>query len=369
MQLWRDEIMRTLKLTMHLSVDDLYHRYRDATDPVARSHWHILWLVAQGRPGKEVAHLTGYSDTWVYAIVRRYNADGPDAVGDQRHQNPGKAPMVPPEVLQELDDLLDGPAPDGGLWTSKKVAAWVAQRLGLDHVHIGRGWELLRQLGYRSYAPRPRHQKADPAEQAAWKKKLPDEIAAIQAAHPEVRSWELWTMDEHRIGLKPILRRIWAPKGERPHVTVHQRYRWRYVYGFVCPQSGETFWLILPTVSIAVFSQALAALAEGLGIGPDKHIILVLDRAGWHTSDRVEVPEGIHLVFQPAYSPELQPAERLWAVTDEALANECFATIDDLVDAQADRCETISTQQDDIRSRTLYHWWPLIEEQQNSVRN
>jgi transposase len=53
------------------------------------------------------------------------------------------------------------------------------------------------------------------------------------------------------------------------------------------------------------------------------------------------VPEGIHLVFQPAYSLEVQPAERLWEVTDKALANTPLDTIDDLVNAQ-------------------YHWWPLL---------
>ena len=192
-------------------------------------------------------------------------------------------------------------------------------------------------------------------------KKLPDLIAQIRAAHPDVPHWDLWTMDEHRIGLKPIVRRIWARSGERPIITVQQRYQWRYVYGFVCPQRGETFWLILPTVTVEVFRQALAELAQFLGLGPDKHLILVLDQAGWHTSDRVAVPEGIHLLFQPAYSPELQPAERLWEVTDEVLANVHFETIEDLVNAQEDQCATIHhTRQEDMRSRTLYHWWPLL---------
>jgi transposase len=191
-------------------------------------------------------------------------------------------------------------------------------------------------------------------------KKLPDLIAQIRAAHPHVPSWELWTMDEHRIGLKPIVRRIWARKGKRPIITVHQRYQWRYLYGFVCPQSGATFWLILPTVSVEVFSQALAELAQFLGVGRDKHLILVLDQAGWHTSERVVVPEGIHLLFQPAYSPELQPAERLWEVTDEALANEHFDTIEALVDAQVARCQTVRGMPDAIRSRTNYHWWPEV---------
>jgi hypothetical protein len=167
-------------------------------------------------------------------------------------------------------------------------------------------------------------------------------------------------MDEHRIGLKPIVRRIWALRGERPVVIVHHRYDWRYLYGFVCPETGETFWLILPTVSTEVFSMALNELATFLGLGPTNHIILVLDRAGWHTSGKLEIPDGIHLLFQPDYSPEVQPAERLWEVTDEALVNQCFDTIDDLVAAQDERCQQVRTQQSDIQSQTLYHWWPRL---------
>ncbi len=192
-------------------------------------------------------------------------------------------------------------------------------------------------------------------------KKLPDLIQQIRDSHPQVTTWELWTMDEHRIGLQPIVRRMWVRQGKRPIITVHPRYQWCYLYGFVCPQHGETFWLILPTVSVAAFRQALGELAQFLGLGSDTHLILVLDQAGWHTSDRVEVPEGIHLLFQPAYSPEVQPAERLWEVTDEALANQYFATIEDLMQAQADLCATIhSSWQEAMRSRTLYHWWPLL---------
>lgn len=47
--LWVNKFMRTLKLTMHLSMDDLYHRYRDSTDPDIRIQWYILWLVARHR--------------------------------------------------------------------------------------------------------------------------------------------------------------------------------------------------------------------------------------------------------------------------------------------------------------------------------
>jgi hypothetical protein len=62
-------------------------------------------------------------------------------------------------------------------------------------------------------------------------------------------------MDEHRVGLKPIVRAIWSRRGKRPQVPVRPRYQWLYVYDFVQPCSGETAWWLMPTVSIPASSR------------------------------------------------------------------------------------------------------------------
>jgi len=169
---------------------------------------------------------------------------------------------------------------------------------------------------------------------------------------------EAWTMDEHRIGLKPILRRMWAKRGHRPTVTVYPRYQWLYVYAFVQPTTGRSFWLLMPTVSVPAFEAALAAFAHFVGAGPDKHIRLLLDCAGWHTSPRLSRPPNISLYFLPPYSPELQPAEHLWALSDSPLVNRCFQNLADLEAAQAQRCNWLQDHPDIVRSATNFHWWP-----------
>ena len=183
-------------------------------------------------------------------------------------------------------------------------------------------------------------------------------------------SVELWATDEHRIGLKPILRRVWAPRGQRPVAPVQHRYAWRYLVGFVHPASGRTVFHLATTVSIALFEVELTEFARAVGAGPRKEIVLVLDRAGWHRSVKVRVPEHLHLLFLPAYSPELQPAEHLWPLTNTVLANRHFANIDDLEDAQAERCVALQARPDLIRSTTLFHWWPQhIRRRQGPKRN
>ena len=164
--------------------------------------------------------------------------------------------------------------------------------------------------------------------------------------------------NEHRIGLKPILRRVWSRRGTRPRVVVNHRYQWSYLYGFVHPNSGRSFWLIMPTVSIPAFNAALREFAAFTAASPAKHVFLLLDGAGWHSSKAVVCPPGLHLLFLPAYSPELQPAEHLWPLSNKPLANRCFASLDELEAIQADWCDRLQDDLVRLRSSTRFHWWP-----------
>ncbi len=184
-------------------------------------------------------------------------------------------------------------------------------------------------------------------------------MQALQHAHPQA-AIELWATDQHRIGLKPILRRVWSPRGQRPEAVVQHRYQWCYLYAFVHPPSGRTVWLLLPTVSIAAFTIALAEFAQAVGAGQGKHVLLVLDRAGWHVSAQVQIPAGLPLHFLPPYAPELQPAERLWPLTNEALANKHFYDLDELQEVQTQRCLALQVLPQVIHAHTQFHWWPQL---------
>ncbi len=117
-------------------------------------------------------------------------------------------------------------------------------------------------------------------------------------------------------------------------------------------------WWVANSVNVALFQAVLDAFARAVGAGPDKAIVLVLDNAGWHVSKKLTMPEGLFLCFLPPYSPELQPAERLWPLTDEAVANKPFETLDDLTDTLDHRCAALSDQPNFIKANTRFHWWP-----------
>src|SRR5215210_1052041 len=180
-------------------------------------------------------------------------------------------------------------------------------------------------------------------------------VACARAAHPD-RTVEVWAEDEHRLGLKPVRRRVRAPVGHRPTALGHHRYEWLHVTAFVQPTSGEAVWYLSTGLSKPLFEALLAAFARQTGTGRGRHIVLVLDNAGWHGPKGLAVPDGITLVFLPPYSPGLQPAERLWPLVDEPVANKHFATLDDLDAVAAERCRRLDPAA--IKPHTAFHWWP-----------
>jgi DDE superfamily endonuclease len=161
---------------------------------------------------------------------------------------------------------------------------------------------------------------------------------------------------------------VWAPKGERPIALGHHRFEWLYVTGFVEPATGRTVWHVANAVSKDLFELSLADFANSVGAGKKKRIVLQIDQAGWHGPEKLVVPDGIRLVFQPAHSPELQPAEHLWQYVDEPLANRCFDTIAELDNAVGERCVALVEQRDMIRGSTLFHWWPRLRERWRRLR-
>ena len=132
---------RHIHLVPHLTDDELHDRYRCARDPVERSHWHFLWLLAGGMTATAVTAVTGYSAYCIGRIARRYNTDGPDDMQDRRHAICTAQPDLPAAQLTELGAILAGPHPEGDRWCGRTVAQWLAKRLGR---------QVSRQLGWRS---------------------------------------------------------------------------------------------------------------------------------------------------------------------------------------------------------------------------
>lgn len=162
--------MQRLPVVAHLSAQEVGRRYRTCPDPKEKTRWHLTWLLL--RPGEprnceQAAPLAGWSDVHARAILKRWNAHGPEGLADRRRHNKSPGKLTATQQAQLYDALQQEP-PDGGLWSGPKVARHVRDRWGVAACPET-GWRWLKKLGFRLAVPRPRHPKAASAEeQRRW---------------------------------------------------------------------------------------------------------------------------------------------------------------------------------------------------------
>lgn len=159
---------RRTKLEPHAMPEELKQLYLTTVDLSERRHFQVLWLISGGKTQAQAAELVGISERWVHTIVKRYNAGGIEAMRDRRHDHPGAPRVLDPEGERALEAALQSRPDDGGLWTSQKVAKWIRSHTGRAVCTVS-GWRTLRRLGQTPQRPRPRHKRADPEAQEAFK--------------------------------------------------------------------------------------------------------------------------------------------------------------------------------------------------------
>ena len=172
-----------------------------------------------GKTSEEVAQVTGYKRSWIYELVWRYNRQGAENLGDSRQTNQGAPPMLTDEQQAQLYQILSDNAPDDGLWNGRKVADYLCELLERP-VSPQQGWRILKQMNFTLKVPRPSLGKSNLQQQQDWKKKLTTEVEKLQKQYPEAKL-SVWSQDEHRIGLNPILRRTYVETGQQPLGSVN----------------------------------------------------------------------------------------------------------------------------------------------------
>ncbi len=158
-----------LPVTKHLPYDEVIQRFKACTDPLEMIRWQALLFRMEGKSTTEVAALCHKTRHWVTNTVRTWNLGGPQALRDHRHEN-GRSCLLSPADQTELRQVLNKPPTAGGIWTSAKVATWIAPRVRRT-VTAKCGGDYLKRLKWSRQRPRPRHPKANPEAQETFQKK------------------------------------------------------------------------------------------------------------------------------------------------------------------------------------------------------
>ncbi len=155
--------------------------------------------------------------------------------------------------------------------------------------------------------------------------------------------------DEARIGQKNGLVRQWARRGTRPRQPADQRYESAYLFGAICPARGVGAALALPFADTEAMQLHLEEISAHVATGA--HAVLLLDRAGWHTTAKLDMPSNITPIFPPSRAPELNPVENIWQyLRGNWLSNLVFETYDDIIDAACDAWRKLVAQPETITS-------------------
>ena len=311
-------------LAAHLSPAELGQRYRAARCPVERSHLQIVWLLSLGRSEREVAQVTGYGRRWVGEVARRYDEDGPGGLGDRRRGNvapsrswaPRARRRCGPRCPRRPPTAACGPVPRWRRgWRSGSAARCGRSAAGTTSGSSATARRCRGRGTPRRRAPRSRRRtkkarrgggrtsraEPGPGGRGLGLRRAParPEAGPATAMGSPGSAADRGRATPLRVALPLRLR----PPGHRRGGLVRVQHRRR---------------------------RAAQRRAGGVRRGGRRRRGQA-DRpgprnAGWHISGDLVVPPGIELAFLPPYTPELQPAEHLWPLADEAVANKHFAT-------------------------------------------
>ena len=165
----------------------------------------------------------------------------------------------------------------------------------------------------------------------------------------------MWFQDEARVGQKNGITRRWARRGTRPSAPKDQRTASAYIFGAICPKHGKGAAIVMPRCNTAAMTAHLAEISGA--VAADAHAVMLMDQAGWHTANALEVPDNITLMPLPPRSPELNPTENIWQfMRDNWLSNRVFKSYDDIVALCCDAWNNLIDRPWKIMSIGMRQW-------------
>jgi transposase len=284
---------------------------------------------------------------WLTALKK----DGVAGLLNRKHGG-GACPSVTGAILEEFQNGLKQ-----GQWKrAKEIQRWLAGQhrieMGLPGVYYWLG-----KLGGVLKVPRKTHAKKDAAKAIEFQETLCDKLKSLNVAGG--RPVRIWVADEHRYGLIPVVRKCWTLRGLRPTAPYQTKYEWGYLFSALEVDGANACeFLCLPEVNLEMSRLFLQRLVAR---DPNAEHVVIWDQAGFHPrSNDPLVPEHVHLVPLPPYSPELNPVEALGDLIKDRLGNTLWSTLEDIEDAIGEELRPIYETADRVRG-LVSHPWLLLQ--------
>lgn len=283
---------------------------------------------------EQIAEVVGKGTATVQRWFDQYRQEGLDAVLSRGYEASGRKGLLDDELRACVESGLKA-----GRWNTVGQAQEELERRFGRRLRYKTVWQWLKKAAGVMRVPRPVHEKRDPAEAERFKRAFYGKLKAVPIA--QGRPVKVWFADESRYGLLPNLRRVWTRRGLRPHKKWQSKYQWSYCYGALDIIEGEAVFLQTPTVNLDWTQAFLEQIKTEF---PEHEHIVVWDGAGFHPreDEHPAIPEGVHTIMLPPYSPELNPVEKLWDLIQDHTANKLWPSIERL---------------DQVVATLLREWW------------
>ena len=332
---------------------DFLATYKVERDPRIKIKLQALHHLQQGKSIQEVSEITLYNrrsvKSWLGSFVSF------DYEGLIEKEGRGRRPRLPPEEEElfkiKLDEFNEQRA--GGSNTAYDIQGFLADEFNCCY-SISGVYALLDRLNIVWISGRSKHPKNSQEAIDQFKKCFPEEIQRIKEKL-DSNKIEVWWQDESRIGQQGSLSRVWARKGTRPRVVRQKQFLSTYIFGAVCPDRDIGCAWVLPECNTGMMQVHLDEISKN--IREVYHGIVLMDRASWHTTEALVIPQNISLMPLPPYSPELNPMEQAWQyLRRKSLSSRCFKNYDDIVRACCESWNAFCDEEGRIESLCTRDW-------------
>jgi transposase len=317
--------MRTLPKLGEKIVEQIELAWVEAQPDWARKRLLVVRLIAQHEHTvAEIMKITGVSRQTVFTYRDTVVGQGVEGLL-KRGWAGARKPAVRGALTKEFLEKLEA----GKFRQARDAQAWIKKRTRKTLTESGVR-QLIRRLGGKLKVPRKSHVKKDAKAAEEFRATMSERIAEVVGESPE-KPVRIWVLDEHRYGLLPVIRRVWARKGVRVHAPYKTTYQWGYLHEALEVDGKHQVELLLtPSISQDAHAAFLKQIAES---DPEALHVVVMDQAGFHMKqeDR-RVPANIRLLPLPPYCPELNAAEWFGRVVKAPIVNRIYQTLEKLED-------------------------------------
>jgi transposase len=344
------------KLVEKIQDYDFKSEYKRERDPIIKIKFQALHHLQSGKLLKDVADIILYDEKairrWVRAFVKH------DYEGLIEKEGRGQKPRLPKDKEEDFIIAIDKIQEErnGGRITVEDIQKLLIEKFDCNYSRQG-VYTLLDRLNIVWISGRSKHPKHSSEVIENFKETFPEEVEKIKDKIDN-KKIEIWWQDESRIGQQGSLSRVWATKGTRPRVVRQRQFLSTYIFGACCPDKDKGCALILPECTASMMQIHLEEISKQVEI--DFHAIVLMDRASWHTTEALNIPQNISLLPLPPYSPELNPMEQVWQkIKHSQLSNRVFKNYNEIVKACVQAWNSFCDEDGNIRSLCSRAWAKL----------